>query len=112
MGNPRINNSIRTQIEHNENILSIASVWETAVKHSISKLNFNVSFAEFVEQQIVITGIPLMPIAIKHILIVSQLPLHHRDSFDRMLIAKAIVESIPIVSADTIFDTYLIQRLW
>lgn len=83
-----------------------------AIKHSIGKLNLNLNLAEFVEQQIVMNGIQLMPISIEHILVVSQLPLHHRDSFDRMLIAQAIVENIPILSADTIFDTYPIQRLW
>ncbi|WP_313950109.1 type II toxin-antitoxin system VapC family toxin [Nostoc sp. FACHB-110] len=96
----------------NSDLLNIASVWEMAVKHSIGKLNFHLSFAEFVEQQIVINGIQLLPISIEHILVVSQLPLHHRDPFDRMLIAQAIVENIPVLSADKIFATYPIQRLW
>ena len=74
MGDPRINNSLRTQIENNDNLLSIASVWEMAIKHSIGKLNFNLSFAEFVEQQIVMNGIQLLPISIEHILVVAQLP--------------------------------------
>jgi PIN domain nuclease of toxin-antitoxin system len=112
MGDPRISNSVKAQIENNDNFLSIASVWEMAIKHSIGKLNFNLSFAEFIEQQIVMNSIQLMPISIEDILIVSQLPLHHRDPFDRMLIAQAIVENIPVLSADKIFDTYPIQRLW
>jgi PIN domain nuclease of toxin-antitoxin system len=112
LGDPRMNNSLRSQIENNDNFLSIASVWEMAIKHSIGKLNFNLTFAEFVEQQIILNGIQLITIKIEHILTVSQLPLYHRDPFDRMLIAQAIAENIPILSADTIFDTYPIKRLW
>ncbi|WP_339381700.1 type II toxin-antitoxin system VapC family toxin [Calothrix anomala] len=54
----------------------------------------------------------VIPIAREEIIVVSQLPLHHRDPFDRLLIAQSIVENIPILSADTIFDAYPIQRLW
>ncbi|UKO95981.1 type II toxin-antitoxin system VapC family toxin [Nostoc sp. UHCC 0870] len=112
MGDPRITGNVRSQIERNENVLSIISVWEIAIKHSIGKLNLNSSFADFVEQQITMTNIQLITIKIDHVLAVSQLPLHHRDPFDRMLIAQAIAENIPILSADAIFDTYPVQRLW
>ncbi|BAY25867.1 PilT domain-containing protein [Calothrix sp. NIES-2100] len=112
MGNPRISDNLRSRIENNDNLLSLVSVWEMAIKHSIGKLNFNMSFPEFIEQQIINNGIEVMPIAREEIIVVSQLPLHHRDPFDRMLIAQSIVEGIPILSADTIFDAYPIQRLW
>ncbi|BAY62943.1 PilT domain-containing protein [Calothrix brevissima NIES-22] len=112
MGNPRISENLRSQIENNDNLLSLVSVWEMAIKHSIGKLNFNMSFPEFIEQQIINNGIEVIPIAREEIIVVSQLPLHHRDPFDRLLIAQSIVENIPILSADTIFDAYPIQRLW
>ncbi|MFN6464105.1 MAG: type II toxin-antitoxin system VapC family toxin [Nostoc sp. DedVER02] len=112
MGDPRISISMRSQIENNENLLSIASVWEMAIKHSIGKLNFGLTFDEFIEQQIIRNGIELVPITIDHIIAVATLPLHHRDPFDRILIAQALVENIPILSADKIFDAYSIERLW
>lgn len=112
MGNPRISENLRSQIENNDNLLSFVSIWEMAIKHSIGKLNFNMSFPEFIEQQIINNGIEVIPIAREEIIVVSQLPLHHRDPFDRLLIAQSIVENIPILSADTIFDAYPIQRLW
>ena len=112
MGNPRISDNLRLQIENNDNILSIASVWEMAIKHSIGKLNLEMSFDDFVEQQIIGNGITLKKINQQHISVIAQLPLHHRDPFDRMLIAQAMVENMPIISADTIFDAYPIQRLW
>ncbi|MEA5581368.1 type II toxin-antitoxin system VapC family toxin [Nodularia harveyana UHCC-0300] len=112
MGDPRISTSLRSQIENNDNLLSIASVWEMAIKHSIGKLNCEPSFNEFIEQQIIMNGIELLSIRIDHVAVVSSLPLHHRDPFDRLLIAQSIVENIPLISADQIFDAYPIQRLW
>ncbi|MEH2316088.1 type II toxin-antitoxin system VapC family toxin [Nostoc sp.] len=112
MGDSRISVSLKSQIENNENLLSIASVWEMAIKHSIRKLNFGLAFDEFIEQQIIRNGIELLPITIHHITIVATLPLHHRDPFDRILIAQSVVENIPILSADKTFDAYPIERLW
>jgi PIN domain nuclease of toxin-antitoxin system len=112
MGDPRISVSMRSQIENNHNLLSIASVWEMAIKHSIGKLNFGLTFDEFIEQQIIRNGIELLPITIDHITAVATLPLHHRDPFDRILIAQALAENIPILSADKIFDAYPIRRVW
>jgi PIN domain nuclease of toxin-antitoxin system len=111
-GNPRISDNLRLQIENNDNLLSIASVWEMAIKHSIGKLNLDMSFDDFVEQQIIGNGITLKEINQQHISVIAQLPLHHRDPFDRMLIAQAMVENIPIISADRVFDAYQIRRLW
>ena len=83
-----------------------------AIKHSIGKLNFDLAFDEFIEQQIIRNGIELLPITINHITVVATLPLHHRDPFDRILIAQALAENIPILSADKIFDAYPIRRVW
>lgn len=112
MGDPRISVTLRSQIENNENLLSIASVWEMAIKHSIGKLNFSLAFNEFIEQQIIRNGIELLPITVDHITVVATLPLHHRDPFDRILIAQSVVQNIPLLSADKIFDAYPIRRVW
>ncbi|MBD2772190.1 type II toxin-antitoxin system VapC family toxin [Iningainema tapete] len=112
MGNPKISVEVRSQIENNENFLSTASIWEIAIKLSIGKLNFGIPFHVFIEQQLSPNGIELLDLKIDHITVVATLPLHHRDPFDRMLIAQAMVEQIPIISADRVFDAYPIQRLW
>ena len=98
--------------ENNEKLLSTASVWEMAIKHSSGKLSFGQPFRVFIEQQISLNSIDLLNINFNHIDIVATLPLHHRDPFDRLLIAQAMVEQIPILSADSAFDAYSIQRLW
>jgi PIN domain nuclease of toxin-antitoxin system len=54
----------------------------------------------------------MLPISLEHIYQVNQLPLHYRDPFDRLLIAQSIVENIPIISSDVIFDSYPIKRIW
>ena len=98
--------------ENNEKLLSTASVWEMAIKLSSVKLSFGQPFRVFIEQQTSLNSIDLLNINLNHIDIVATLPLHHRDPFDRLLIAQAMVEQIPILSADSAFDAYSIQRLW
>lgn len=112
MGNPRITPRVRALIEDNENLLSIASIWEMAIKHSSGKLSFGIPFELFIEQQVRPNGIELLNINLDHINVVASLPFHHRDPFDRLLIAQTMVEPIPILSADSVFDNYLIERLF
>jgi PIN domain nuclease of toxin-antitoxin system len=111
-GNSRITNKVRSQIENNENLLSIASVWEIAIKFSIGKLNLGISIQELVDEQIINNGIELLSITTEHLAVVSNLPLHHRDPFDRLIIAQAMVKQIPIVGLDKVFDSYSVRRLW
>ena len=82
------------------------------IKHGLGKLTFNLPFETFIRQQISINDFTVLDIKISHITAITQLPLHHRDPFDRMLIAQAMMANIPIISADKIFDVYPIQRLW
>ena len=111
-GSDRINNKVRERIESNDNLLSIASLWEIAIKSSIGKLDLKLSIEQLVEEQITANGIELLDITTEHIAVVADLPLHHRDPFDRLIIAQAMVEQIPIVGVDKVFDSYSVQRLW
>ena len=98
--------------EYNEKLFSVASVWEMTIKHSIRKLSFELPFKNFVEQQMQQNSMSLLNVQFVHLDIVANLPLHHRDPFDRLIIAQAMVERIPIVGTDRIFDSYPIERLW
>jgi PIN domain nuclease of toxin-antitoxin system len=111
-GSDLINSKVREQIENNDNLLSIASLWEIAIKCSIGKLDLELSIEQLVEEQIIANGIELLDITTEHIAFVANLPLHHRDPFDRLIIAQARVEQIPILGVDKIFDSYSVQRLW
>lgn len=96
----------------NDILLSTASVWEMAIKHSIGRLNLSMPFMEFIKQQIAVNRIEILEISLDHIEVVASLPLHHRDPFDRLIIAQSMAEQIPVLSVDGIFDAYAIARLW
>ena len=83
-----------------------------AIKISLGKLSLAGSFEVIIPEQVKINGIILMNIEMQHITILSTMPMHHRDPFDRLLIAQCMVEGVPIVSADSFFDSYSVSRLW
>jgi PIN domain nuclease of toxin-antitoxin system len=104
----------RSLIDNGDNdiLLCTASVWEMAIKHSIGRLNFSLPFMEFIKQQIAVNRIEILEISFDHIEVVASLPLHHRDPFDRLIIAQSMAQQIPLLSVDAIFDAYAIARLW
>jgi PIN domain nuclease of toxin-antitoxin system len=98
---------------NNDLFLSIISPWEMAIKIRTEKFEPpKEPLDQFIQQQLNITAINLIDISLRHIQLISTLPLHHRDPFDRMLIAQSVIENMPIISADTAFDAYGITRLW
>ena len=90
---------------------SIASFWEIAIKISVKKLRLDYSFNEL-HEKIVVRNIPVLNININHTETISNLPLHHRDLFDRMIIAQSITEDLTIISKDKNFSLYPIKLLW
>lgn len=96
----------------NDRYLSLASVWEMAIKLSVGKLSLGQPIETFIPQLLNQNGIFLLGVDILHAAEVAVLPLHHRDPFDRMLVAQAQVERMPIVSNDSALDAYGVTRLW
>jgi PIN domain nuclease of toxin-antitoxin system len=96
----------------NDILISPASYWEVAIKVSLGKYPLSVPFETLITHGIADNEFEILPIEPKHAAAVSNLPFHHRDPFDRLLIAQALVEQVPLVSADTAFDAYPINRLW
>jgi PIN domain nuclease of toxin-antitoxin system len=94
-----------------EVLLSATSLWEIAIKRSLGKLELPVSSARLLELARD-SGTPVLPIEAEHAIHVEQLPLHHRDPFDRLLAAQALVEGLPIISRDAAFDLYGVVRIW
>jgi PIN domain nuclease of toxin-antitoxin system len=113
-GNPRLSSSARQLIEDpaNERLLSVASLWELAIKHSMGRITFAQPFPTIISNQLQRNSIQVLDITIAHVAHVTVLPFHHRAPFDRMLIAQAIAEPLPIVGIDAAFDAYGITRLW
>ena len=114
MGSANLSDKGRALIEDpsNENLLSVASLWEMAIKVSLGKLTLFAPFADLIPSQLNLNGIGLLNIGIDHVSLLATLPFHHRDPFDRLLIAQALTEKIPVVSIDAAFDAYGTSRLW
>lgn len=111
--NPRLSPFAKSLFESNNDLLlSTASLWEIAIKSSIRKLTLPQPFEPFVRQQLSVNAIDILQIETAHLHVVSTLPFHHSDPFDRLLIAQALVEELPVVSADVAFGGYSIERLW
>ncbi|HLP47509.1 MAG TPA: type II toxin-antitoxin system VapC family toxin [Candidatus Kapabacteria bacterium] len=95
----------------NSKFISIASIWEMAIKISLEKLNINYPFKE-VFHQIQENGFVILPVIFEHTDLVSQLEFYHRDPFDRLLIAQAIWEEMTIISKDEKFLKYPVKTTW
>lgn len=91
---------------------SISSIWEMAIKTSLNKLELPGSLSEFVQNHIRENKINILSIELNHLFQLENLPYYHRDPFDRLIIAQAIAENIPVLSRDSAFDDYPIQRIW
>jgi PIN domain nuclease of toxin-antitoxin system len=113
MGSSNLSVHSRDLIEDvaNQKFLSVASLWEIAIKSSLGKLILSAPFDTLIPQQLSLNGFELLNIEINHTAVVATLPFHHRDPFDRLLIAQAMVEKMPLVSVDAAFDAYPVTRL-
>lgn len=100
------------QDRQNTLFLSVTSLWEMQLKIQLGKLHFDSTLGQIVEEQQRINGVRLLPIAPEHIYTLDQLPFHHKDPFDRLLIAQAVMETMPLVSADPVFAAYQAQIIW
>jgi PIN domain nuclease of toxin-antitoxin system len=96
----------------NETVLSVASVWETAIKHAAGKLVLASSPLVLVETSIRDLATSLLPIDVRHALEASSLPLYHRDPFDRMLVAQARLDGCTLVTADEVVHRYGVACIW
>lgn len=114
IGSSNLSASARALIEDeaNEGFLSVASLRGMAIKTSLGKLTPSAPFDALIPQQLDLNGIGLLDIRVGHATVVSALPFHHRDPFDRLLSAQAIAEGMPVISADAAFDAYPVKRLW
>lgn len=98
--------------ETNELWLSVATIWEISIKVSIGKLPLPEPVDRYISSRVMQLGMRSLAITASHALQVATLPLHHRDPFDRLLIAQAQTEAMTLVSADQMFNQYEVSLLW
>lgn len=113
-GDRRMSATARRRIEdaRHDKYLSVASIWEMAIKLETGKLEIDLPLAELIQTRAVDGGIAVMAVAKEHAMAVATLPRHHRDPFDRLLIVQATQEGMAVVGADEQFDAYGVRRLW
>ncbi len=99
--NSQLSDHLKDLIEDENNVsyLSVASLWEMSIKYNLGKLTLTPDYEEFVEEEIVKSSINLLNIELEHFKINATLPFHHRDPFDRLIIAQSMAEDIPIISS-------------
>jgi len=110
----RLSRNAKSLIESPDNqvLISPASYWEIAIKISLGKYTLEEDFEEFMDREILVNDLTILPITVKHVSVLVRLPFHHRDPFDRLMIAQAISEQVPLISADPVLDRYSITRVW
>jgi PIN domain nuclease of toxin-antitoxin system len=96
----------------NECLISLVSVWELAIKAGLGKLKLALPVQRYVVEHVAANGFRMLDIQMAHVGRVESLASHHGDPFDRLLVAQALEERIPVVTADPVFRDYGVKRIW
>jgi PIN domain nuclease of toxin-antitoxin system len=97
--------------EANELLLSVASVWEMQIKIQLGKLKLSLPLKELIKNQQDTNALTVSPVTLTHVLALDALPFHHKDPFDRLLVAQSIEEGLTLVTADSQFSNYSVSLL-
>lgn len=92
--------------------VSLVSVWEMQIKSQIGKLTLGKPLSDLIDEQQGKNDLQILPVVLPHILALDNLPLHHRDPFDKLLIAQSTQEGFVLISQDDVFADYDVQVLW
>jgi len=113
-GNPRLSPKAKGLVEDQGNrvLVSIVSCWEIAIKTGQGTMNLSEPSRTLLQRELPGNDLELLPISLDHATAVEGLPRHHKDPFDRLLIAQAMIEGVPIISVDGVFDHYPVRRIW
>jgi len=114
LDDPRLSAAAKARIADPANDIEIspASYWELAIKIGIGKYTLPGPYATFLEQQIAVNGFGILHVLPRHTSVLTTLPRHHKDPLDRLLVAQALVEGVPLVSGDAALDAYGVNRVW
>ena len=108
-----ISDEVRNRISSDPAVfISSASIWEMAIKFKTEKLSLKIPLQRFVNNVLADYQFKLLEVSLDHIYNTENLPLYHRDPFDRIIISQALFNNVQIVSSDKVFDAYGIKRIW
>jgi PIN domain nuclease of toxin-antitoxin system len=108
----RLSPRARKLISSSSLLWSVVSLWEAIQKAQIGKLSLPLPAGSFLTGELSSHHVQLVPVSLGHVLRLESLPLHHRDPFDRLLIAQSIEEGWPIITADPLFARYPVEVIW
>ena len=108
----RLSQDVRKLLPVADVWISVASIWEIITKVQVGKLTLPSPAGPFLTAKLVSNGVSVLPITLDHVLRIESLELHHRDPFDRVLIAQSIEEKLPLVTADPHFERYPVEVIW
>ncbi len=113
-GDAKLSRKARQLIDDssNEKFLSIVSLWEIAIKVGLGKIDLDKPFEQIFPERLDFNHIWILDITVNSLAKLTTLPLHHRDPFDRLIIAQGLTEGFPIISVDETFDAYGVSREW
>jgi PIN domain nuclease of toxin-antitoxin system len=111
LGDPRLSSKAASHFRDpgNQLLLSMASLWEMAVKYSLGKLQMPKPIDRFISEELAYNRVEILDIKAHHVFKVAELPFHHRDPFDRIIAAQALTEELPLVTSDAIFRRYAVR---
>lgn len=114
MGNSKLSANVKYLIEDPQNLklISIVSVWEMTIKQSQNRLTLGKNAASYIQEKLNWVDFELLQISLNHLKGLSSLPFHHKDPFDRLLIAQAMQENVAILSKDMAFGAYPVEIIW
>jgi PIN domain nuclease of toxin-antitoxin system len=92
--------------------LSMASIWEMQIKNQLGKLALDIPLNELIDQQCLKNGLQILAIETTHIYALKNLPAHHNDPFDRLILTQAQTENLTLISADSVFKHYDVDCIW
>ncbi|MDD5451949.1 MAG: type II toxin-antitoxin system VapC family toxin [Desulfovibrionales bacterium] len=100
------------QDRENTLLLSVVSAWEIQVKLQLGRLKLHMPLSDLIEGQRETNALEVLPIVLDHVLALDALPVHHKDPFDRLLLAQSAVEDVVLVSKDSVFTNYPVKVIW
>ncbi|MBA3610415.1 MAG: type II toxin-antitoxin system VapC family toxin [Rubrobacter sp.] len=113
-GSPKLSEAARETIadERNDLLFSVVSGWEISIKVGVGKLDLPETPRDFVTGQVLLNDLRVLTVSLDHALRVYDLPNHHRDPFDRLIVAQALSEGVPVLTADPLVARYSVETIW
>jgi PIN domain nuclease of toxin-antitoxin system len=108
----KVSSNVRSLLPVSDVWISVASLWEIMTKVQIGKLALPSPIGDYLAGKLRMNGVSVLPLTFAHVRRLEGIPLHHRDPFDRILIAQSLEENIPLVSSDPQFEKYPLQLIW